>query len=491
MRTFSPPYAGGQIHWANVLALCNHQLLLPDLLPRTAHPLRLRVLIKPVRNAMNSLVGSNSQTWLCEVCGDIDFKSIAQSARYCTKSLQEEEIRPQIKLGTTDDIIQRERRCELCKTIAKSFRRTCPNLVGEFRLHYADFCISSSQMKSAATVPDGPHVHTTTGLVQLHPKQYYAWAPQPLEREIHDSQVVQHILNLQAGSTSARDLDVRKRIHLGQEPSTMGITARRVLPNFDENLPKHWLSTCERKHAGVCSHDSSVLNWEDGFMPMFVIDVEQMCIRNTPHGCHYVALSYVWGKGKMLKHVTANSFFLFTPGSLTKSDVPNTIRDAIHLVRSMEERYLWVDALCIIQNDDAMQQSQIAKMDRIYEKALFTIIAASGNSSEAGLPGVNRTRREQAQEILHLPDCDLFTLICKPFEDEYPLQKVELDPESMDFARTSLFWPLPYIHRITNVLEMSESCVAGRSRARGCSEYRSRDTAIERRRYATGSTFEF
>lgn len=85
MRTFSPPYAGGQIHWANVLALCNHKLLLPDLLSRTAHPLRLHVLIKTARNAMNSLVGSDSLSRLCEICTNIDFKSFAQPTRFCNK----------------------------------------------------------------------------------------------------------------------------------------------------------------------------------------------------------------------------------------------------------------------------------------------------------------------------------------------------------------------------------------------------------------------
>lgn len=91
----------------------------------------------------------------------------------------------------------------------------------------------------------------------------------------------------------------------------------------------------------------------------------------------------------MLKHMRENSSFLCTPGSLLSLDVPKSICDAIYLVGSIGEQYLWVDALCITQDDVAMQQAQIARMDRIYAKALFSIIAANGDTAEVGLPGIN------------------------------------------------------------------------------------------------------
>jgi hypothetical protein len=40
-------------------------------------------------------------------------------------------------------------------------------------------------------------------------------------------------------------------------------------------------------------------------------------------------------------------------------------------------RYLWVDALCIIQDDSTDLASELAKMADIYEGALFTIAAGS------------------------------------------------------------------------------------------------------------------
>jgi hypothetical protein len=49
------------------------------------------------------------------------------------------------------------------------------------------------------------------------------------------------------------------------------------------------------------------------------------------------------------------------------------------LVKALNERFLWVDALCLVQNDE---------MDMIYERVLMTIVAASGDNVNAGLPGV-------------------------------------------------------------------------------------------------------
>jgi hypothetical protein len=74
-------------------------------------------------------------------------------------------------------------------------------------------------------------------------------------------------------------------------------------------------------------------------------------------------------------------------------NLPKTIRDAIDLVRALKERYLWVDALCLVQNDQADMQKGIDIMDIIYERAVMTIVAASGDSANSGLPGVHRGSR--------------------------------------------------------------------------------------------------
>jgi hypothetical protein len=59
-------------------------------------------------------------------------------------------------------------------------------------------------------------------------------------------------------------------------------------------------------------------------------------------------------------------------------ELPRTVRDAITVTRSLEYGYLWVDSLCIIQDDKQDQDLQIGMMDEIYSNATLTIAAGSG-----------------------------------------------------------------------------------------------------------------
>jgi hypothetical protein len=65
----------------------------------------------------------------------------------------------------------------------------------------------------------------------------------------------------------------------------------------------------------------------------------------------------------------------------------------MQLVEAVGERYLWVDALCIAQDNKKEWMPTLKSMDKIYEEAAFTIIAASGTNADAGLQGVRPASR--------------------------------------------------------------------------------------------------
>lgn len=72
--------------------------------------------------------------------------------------------------------------------------------------------------------------------------------------------------------------------------------------------------------------------------------------------------------------------------------LPKTIADSLRLVSKLKERYLWVDALCIVQDDDLELVEQTAQMDLVYAKALFTVVVAVGTNADGGLPGLHVSR---------------------------------------------------------------------------------------------------
>ncbi|KAF2176466.1 HET-domain-containing protein [Zopfia rhizophila CBS 207.26] len=89
-------------------------------------------------------------------------------------------------------------------------------------------------------------------------------------------------------------------------------------------------------------------------------------------------------------------------GQLRDIDLPETIRDAMRLVQSLGERYLWVDRFCIIQDDFEHKRAQIDMMGSIYANSYCTIIAADGKDSHQGLRGIGSgsTARDYKQHIL-------------------------------------------------------------------------------------------
>jgi hypothetical protein len=118
-------------------------------------------------------------------------------------------------------------------------------------------------------------------------------------------------------------------------------------------------------------------------------------------GLRFIALSYVWGASQRFTLQSGNIDELAKAGALKNNLVSKTVTDAIYLAESLGVPYVWVDACCIIQDSLDDKKAQIASMHAIYGTAIFTIIAASGQDADAGLPGVRpNTRFVEQEEIL-------------------------------------------------------------------------------------------
>lgn len=166
------------------------------------------------------------------------------------------------------------------------------------------------------------------------------------------------------------------------------------VPDFiaDEtwNIMKSRLEQCITDHSGcVPTHPRSDVS------EFRLIDVQKRRLVKASVNDEFIALSYVWGKPTMdncLQATRSSVPFLEKDGSLTSSNLPQTVEDALHVCARLGERHLWVDRLCIVQDGDSMQH-QIDRMATIYSSAKLVIIDSSGNSTDYGLSGVSRGRQ--------------------------------------------------------------------------------------------------
>ncbi|OJD35300.1 heterokaryon incompatibility [Diplodia corticola] len=171
----------------------------------------------------------------------------------------------------------------------------------------------------------------------------------------------------------------------------------RYIPSAGKNhaLVKRWLSICDEHHQGLCRVEKDHRFQEMISKPFFgVVDVHQMCLTALPKEDRYIALSYMWGSENMYTTKLSNIANHKEPGGLEKAfrSLPHVIRDAIQLVRSLGERYLWVDSLCIVQDSPRSWQHNSKVMDLVYGNAHLTICAADGNGPLDGLKGIHPER---------------------------------------------------------------------------------------------------
>jgi len=154
---------------------------------------------------------------------------------------------------------------------------------------------------------------------------------------------------------------------------------------------RRWLDLCEAQHDEPCKR-SVKLEVDSSLMGLRLIDVFDMRIVERPWSTKYFALSYVWGGVQQLCLLKSNRDVLAGKGALSQriSLISRTVRDAIEFVRLLGDRYLWVDCLCLTNDDQEELNKGINSMFKVYDEAYATIVAANGDSAEVGLPRVSK-----------------------------------------------------------------------------------------------------
>ncbi|KAF5507875.1 hypothetical protein CGCA056_v013034 [Colletotrichum aenigma] len=163
------------------------------------------------------------------------------------------------------------------------------------------------------------------------------------------------------------------------------------------DLIRKWLSNCDMNHK------CGIMDLPDS-MPSLVIDVSdpgRSRLLRVPENMRerYIALSYCWGgvsQAVMLR--TSNMSDLTS--SIDAQKLDPTIRDSIIVTRELGFKFLWIDALCIIQDDYDDKVKELRRMGDIYQNATFTIVASAAKDVKEGFLG----KRAPTYETTGNPD---------------------------------------------------------------------------------------
>ncbi|KAM5360299.1 hypothetical protein ACJZ2D_013858 [Fusarium nematophilum] len=112
----------------------------------------------------------------------------------------------------------------------------------------------------------------------------------------------------------------------------------------------------------------------------------------------YAALSYCWGTGGGIFTTTLDNIES-NKQHIPLGQLPKTIQDAIHICRRLGLPYLWVDALCIIQDTGSVDwYEQSGQMRQIYSNAQVTIAADDAPECTVGFWHPDKTRLRRINE---------------------------------------------------------------------------------------------
>jgi len=121
--------------------------------------------------------------------------------------------------------------------------------------------------------------------------------------------------------------------------------------------------------------------------PTRLIDVKLRCVIPAPEDCSFVALSYVWGNQSTVKATLATMGHLQRVRALSNTPIAKTIEYAMGITELLDEKYLCVDDLCILQDDESQKHIEMSKMAAIYANSAVTILAVEGRHANSGLKG--------------------------------------------------------------------------------------------------------
>ncbi|KAI1739587.1 hypothetical protein F4680DRAFT_459176 [Xylaria scruposa] len=216
-------------------------------------------------------------------------------------------------------------------------------------------------------------------------------------------------------------------------------------------LLKEWIRVCDTSHRSCYRFDTEEADEKpistlptrlvELGNPLRLVKSEYMKISS------YVALSHCWGTTKTLC-TTSENITQFME-SIDFTSLPKTFRDAIQVTRGIGIKYLWIDSLCIIQDDDDDWEHESTQMEKVFSFAYCTIGVSSSKSSVEGF-----LHKRCPRSCIQLETAENGTLyVCRNIDNfhrdvdlgelnsrGWVLQERALSRRSIFYTTTQVYW---------------------------------------------------
>ncbi|KAK3998067.1 heterokaryon incompatibility protein 6, OR allele [Cladorrhinum sp. PSN332] len=226
----------------------------------------------------------------------------------------------------------------------------------------------------------------------------------------------------------------------------------------DTERLRGWVKACEEDHPRIYNSRTEPRALLTGVSRLRIIDTELKCVVWVDMPCRYTCLSYVWGTGTQTLLTASTREVLEAPGGLDDPslNLHQTIKHSVEATRQIGIRYIWIDALCILQDDPSDKAAIISKMGSIYGNSTLDIVASTNSDPRDGLPGIGSTARARKQVFRHVQGISLSAAF---HDSRRPLTEIEdsvwnsrawtfqerrLSPRSVYFTSSQMYFTCPH-----------------------------------------------
>ncbi|KAF1963923.1 HET-domain-containing protein [Bimuria novae-zelandiae CBS 107.79] len=161
---------------------------------------------------------------------------------------------------------------------------------------------------------------------------------------------------------------------------------------------KRWLENCKSNHGNHCMPKAKriphrLIDGGTSEHPPRLVLGQQIAIQNQ----QYTTLSHCWGASLPIRTLLSN--LQLYSDQIPPQTIPRTFEDAMLITRELGVRFIWIDALCIVQDDAKEWEQEAAKMKDIYSGSILNIAACDSPGSAGGCFSMNRS----LTQTFHLP----------------------------------------------------------------------------------------
>ncbi|OTB18675.1 hypothetical protein K445DRAFT_19277 [Daldinia sp. EC12] len=220
------------------------------------------------------------------------------------------------------------------------------------------------------------------------------------------------------------------------------VVSTTITPSHISKVAARWREECSENHPNCVKSDSV------NALPTRVVDISDSEIgririyESKREKMPYVTLTHCWGG--VIPSITTTVNLKARTSGMNIDELPQNFIDAIQVTRALGLKYLWIDALCIIQDSKSDWGQEAGRMYSVYAGASVVISVLNSAGSTKGFLKPNRAplaviSDEYAVQKVY-PDINEYLVDCPLNGRGWCMQERLLAKRVLHFGKEQMFW---------------------------------------------------